>query len=122
VKITQGGRIVTAEGDDATFGGNASVDAAGAASGQEEYQDHGPASELDFHSLDIASVVCSEDSKEASIFGDGSVDGSGSFAFRIRVRDEAEPGAGADVYGILLANGYASGDRTLVGGNVQIHR
>jgi hypothetical protein len=122
VKITQGGRIVTAEADDATFGGNASVDAAGAASGQEEYQDHGPASELDFHSLGIASVVCSDDSKEASIFGDGSVDGSGSFAFRIRVRDEAEPGAGADVYGILLANGYASGDRTLVGGNVQIHR
>jgi hypothetical protein len=122
VKITQGGRIVTAGGDDATFGGNASVDAAGTASGQEEYQDHGPAAELDFHSLEIASVICSEDGKEASIFGDGTVDGSGDFGFRIRVRDEAEPGAGADVYGILIANGYASGDRTLVGGNVQIHR
>jgi Bacterial Ig-like domain (group 1) len=122
VKITQGGRITTIEGDDATFGGNASVDAAGVATGQEEYQDHGPVSELDLHSLEIASVVCSEDGKEASIFGSGSVDGSGELAFRIRVRDEAEPGAGADVYGILIANGYASGDQTLAGGNVQIHR
>jgi hypothetical protein len=122
VKITQGGRIVTAEGDDATFGGNASVDAAGTATGQEEYQDHGPASELDFHSLAITSVVCSQDGKEASIFGEGSVDGTGEFAFRIRVRDEAEPGAGFDLYGILIANGYASGDQTLVGGNIQIHR
>ena len=121
VKITQGGRITTLEGDDATFGGNASVGAAGTASGQEEYQDHGPASALDFHSLEIVSVVCSDDGKEASIFGDGTVDGSGRFAFRIRVRDEAEPGAGSDVYGILIANGYASGDRTLAGGNVQIH-
>jgi Bacterial Ig-like domain (group 1) len=122
VKITQGGRIVTAEGDEATFGGNATVDGAGAASGQEEYQDHGPASDLDFHSLEIVSVVCSQDGKEASIFGDGTVDGSGEFGFRIRVRDQAEPGTGFDVYGIVIANGYASGDQTLVGGNVQVHR
>jgi Bacterial Ig-like domain (group 1) len=122
VKLTQGGRITTVDGDDATFAGNASVDAEGVATGQEEYQDHGPAAELDFHSLEIASVVCSEGGKEASIFGDGTVAGSGDFGFRIRVRDEAEPGAGADVYGILIANGYASGDQTLAGGNVQIHR
>jgi hypothetical protein len=122
VTITQGGRITGANGDRATFGGNASVDGAGVAAGQEEYQDHGPSFALDFHSLAVESVVCSDDGGEAQIFGEGTVDGNGSFAFRIRVRDEAEPGTGADVYGIVIGNGYASGDRTLEGGNVQIHR
>lgn len=49
-------------------------------------------------------------------------DGAGSFFFQIHVRDEAEPGAGADVYAILIGNGYASGDQTLEAGNVQIHK
>jgi hypothetical protein len=122
VKITEGGHITALDGDRATFGGNASVDLSGSARGEEEYQDHGPAQPLDFHSTRIISVVCSDDGKEAEIFGEGNVDGSGPFVFRIRVRDEAEPGAGADVYGILIGNGYASGDQTLEGGNVQIHR
>jgi hypothetical protein len=121
-KITQGGRITAQNGDRATFGGNASVDLTGSAAGQEEYEDHGPARPLNFHSTEIISVVCSTDGKEAQIFGDGTVDGSGSFSFRIRVRDQAEPGAGADIYGILISNGYASGDQTLEGGNVQIKR
>jgi hypothetical protein len=122
VTITEGGHITALNGDRATFGGNASVDLSGSARGEEEYQDHGPARPLDFHSTKILSLVCSDDGKEAEIFGEGNVDGSGPFVFRIRVRDEAEPGAGADVYGILIGNGYASGDQTLEGGNVQIHR
>jgi len=122
VRITQGGRITAVNGDRATFGGNAKVVANGAASGQEDYQDHGPVLALNFHSIEISAVVCGSDAREAQIFGDGTVDGDGSFAFRIHVRDEAEPGAGADVYGIVIANGYASGDQVLAGGNIQIHR
>jgi hypothetical protein len=90
--------------------------------GQEEYQDHGPATPLNFHSTEISSVVCAHDGQEAQIFGQGAVDGLGPFSFRIRVRDLGEPGAGADTYGIVIGNGYASGDQTLEGGNVQIHR
>lgn len=121
VRITQGAWITALDGDRATFGGNASVDLSGSTQGAEEYQDHGPAQSFDFHSDKILAVVCSSDGREAAIFGEGEVDGVGPFAFRIRVRDQAEPGAGADVYGILIGNGYASGDRTLAGGNVQIH-
>ena len=122
VRITEGGRITALNGDRATFGGTASVDSAGVATGQQEYQDHGPADPFNFHSTEITTVVCSPDEKEAEIFGQGSVEGVGPFAFHISVRDEAEPGAGADRYGIVIGNGYASGDRTLEGGNVQIHR
>jgi hypothetical protein len=32
-----------------------------------------------------------------------------------------EGGTAVDVYGIVVANGYASGDQPLQGGNVQIH-
>jgi hypothetical protein len=119
IKITQGGRITALNGDRATFGGNADVDVT--ASGQEQYQDHGPAANVDFHSIDVDSVVCSPDGREAEIYGDGTVNGSGSFPYRIRVRDVAEPGTGSDRYGIVIGNGYASGDRTLEGGNVKIH-
>jgi hypothetical protein len=122
VKITNGGRITAANGDTATFGGNARAIASGAAQGEEEYQDHGPAQPLSLQSIELAAVTCSEDRTEAEIFGQGEVDGAGSFFFRIRVRDAGEPGAGADVYGILIGNGYASGDQTLEGGNVQINQ
>jgi hypothetical protein len=120
VKITNGGRITTAAGDTATFGGNARALANGSAQGEEEYQDHGPAQPLSLHSIELVAVTCNEDRTEAEIFGQGEVDGAGSFFFRIRARDAAEPGAGADAYGILISNGYASGDQTLEGGNVQI--
>ncbi|MGH3034159.1 MAG: post-COAP-1 domain-containing protein [Gaiellaceae bacterium] len=122
VNITEGGRITALDGDRATFGGNASVDSTGSVRGEEEYQDHGPAQRFDFHSTEIVSVVCSADGMEADIFGEGELDRAGPFSFRIRVRDQAEPGAGADVYGILIGDGYASGDQTLEGGNVQIRR
>jgi hypothetical protein len=122
VKITNGGRITTAAGDMATFGGNARGLANGSAQGEEEYQDHGPAQALSLHSSELAAVTCSEDGTEAEIFGQGELDGAGSFFFRIRVREAGEPGVGADVYGILISNGYASGDQTLEGGNVQINQ
>jgi len=119
IKITQGGRITALNGDPATFGGNADVDVT--ASGQQQYQDHGPAADVDFHSIDVDSVICSPDGREAEIYGDGTVNGSGSFPYRIRCRDVADPGTGVDRYGIVIGNGYASGDRTLEGGNVKIH-
>jgi Big-like domain-containing protein len=117
-KVTYGGRITARNGDKATFGGNAK---ATGLQGEEEYQDHGSAADLNVHSLNVQAVVCSADGKSASIFGKATVNGSGSFDYRIDVTDNAEPGAGTDTYRIRLSNGYDSGTQTLEGGNVQLH-
>ena len=142
-KVTYGGRILTAESDKATFGG-----VANGQKGQEEYQDHGPTTDINVHSIDVQSVVCgppgdpgddgeigllsrvaqdtslatqaSSSETQASIFGTATINGSGSFDYQIDLQDNGEPGT-ADTYRIRLSNGYDSGEQTLVGGNVQIH-
>ncbi len=119
-KVTYGGRITAADGDKATFGGNAMVPASGPR-GQEQYQDHGSALNLNVHSIDVLAVTCSRDGKSASIFGTATINGSGTFDFRIDVTDNGEPGAGSDTYRIRLSSGYDSGEQTLLGGNVQLH-
>jgi hypothetical protein len=119
-KVTGGGKIIAANGDRATFGGNAQSKT-GEAQGNQEYQDHGPAQPINVKSIDVQAVVC-ESPTQASIFGQASVNGSGAFFYRISVKDVAEPGSGRDTYSILLSNGYASGEQVLQGGNVQIHR
>jgi len=116
-KVTYGGRIMAANGAKATFGGNAKADGL---TGQEEFQDHGPAADMNVHSIDVLAVVCSADGTMASIFGTATVDGSGSFDYRIDLNDVAEPGS-SDTYRIRLSNGYDSGVQVLQEGNVQIH-
>jgi hypothetical protein len=119
VKITNGGWIITDKGDRASFGGNAQVDADGNVSGQEEYLDHGPAEPMNLHG-NVLAVVC-HNATQASIFGEASIDGFGSHTYRIDVRDLGEPGKGLDTYRMRV-NAYDSGDKTLKGGNVQIHK
>ena len=122
VKITQGGWIIASNGDRASFGGNAQVSNAGEPIGQEEYQDHGPAQPMNVKSTKILAVVCTDDLKQATIFGLATIDGSGEFAYRIDVQDLAEPGVGQDTYRMRIGI-YDSGEPgTLVGGNVQIHK
>jgi len=118
-KVTYGGRITAANGDKATFGGNAQVPASGP-QGQEEYQDHGAAADINVHSLTVDTVVCSADGTSASIFGTATVNGGGSYNYRIDLKDLAEPGT-SDRYRIRLSNGYDSGEQVLEGGNIQIH-
>jgi Bacterial Ig-like domain (group 1) len=118
-KVTYGGRITTTDGDMATFGGNAMVPASGA-QGEEEYQDHGPLSPMNVHSIVVDVVTCSRDGTSATIFGTATLDGAGSFAFRIDLKDLGEPGT-SDTYRIRLSNGYDSGTQLLNHGNVQIH-
>jgi CSLREA domain-containing protein len=120
VSITNGGRITANNGDKATFGGNAQVPRKGQPKGSEEYQDHGPAASLNVKSTKILAVTCSADKKQASIYGQATVNGAGSYVFRIDVRDVAEPGIGRDTYRILLSSGYDSGEHTLESGNVLI--
>jgi beta-propeller repeat-containing protein len=119
VKVTNGGQITALNGDKANFGGVAKSEE-GNLSGSENYQDHGPAQPLHMKSTKITAVTCSLDRVSAEVFGEATIDGAGSFTFRIRVTDNGESGRN-DVYGIILSNGYASGDKVLEGGNVQIH-
>jgi hypothetical protein len=120
VKITNGGWIIANNGDKSSFGGNAQVDVAGNVSGNEEYQDHGPASPMNLKG-NVLVVVCTS-TTQATIYGEATIDGGGSFLYRLNVEDNAEPGKGADKYWILVANGYDSGNQILKGGNVQIHK
>ena len=69
-----GGRCLAANSDQATFGGNAEVPP----KGQEEYQDHGPAADLNVHSINVQAVTCSADGTQASIFGQATINGSGT--------------------------------------------
>lgn len=120
VKISDGGTITALNTDKATFGGNAKVSESGQASGQQEYQDHGPIQPLNVKALTVAAVICDEDAMTAELFGRASVDGSGAFEYRIRLKDAGEPGTD-DMYGIIVPEvGYASGDQQLEGGNIQI--
>ena len=120
IKINNGGWISALNGDQGTFGGNAKVSLSGATSGQQEYQDHGPLQPLRFKATTVTAVICSDDRTSAEIYGTGTVDGSGSYEYRIKLVDNGEPGT-SDKYGIIIPGvGYASGDQTLEGGNVQI--
>jgi hypothetical protein len=123
--VTYGIRIVAANGDLGTGGGNARVDGERNPSGQHEYQDHGPVQPMNVHSISVLAVVCSDidgvpGARQAQIYGRATIDGAGEFAYRIHVEDRGEPGT-SDKYWILLSNGYDSGSQTLIGGNVQIH-
>ena len=75
---------------------------------------------MNVHSLNVQAVTCSTDGTQASIFGKATIDGSGSFDYRIDVEDLGEPGTN-DTYRIRLSNGYDSGEQVLEGGNVQVH-
>ena len=92
----------------------------GVASGQQTYHDHGPLQPLTFKALTVDAVLCNDDRTEATILGEGSIDGAGSFEYRIRLADGGAPGTN-DMYGIIIPlAAYDSGEQPLEGGNIQI--
>jgi hypothetical protein len=66
-------------------------------------------------------MICDTTAGTATIFGTATVDGSGSFFFRIDLVDMGDPGTN-DRYGITMSDGYASGQQPLQGGNLKIHK
>jgi hypothetical protein len=120
IKITNGGWIIANNTDQASFGGNAKADADGNVTGNEEYQDRGPVQPFNLHG-NVLVIVCGTDGKSATIFGEATIDGSGSNIYRIDVTDNAEPGKGADTYRMRV-NTYDSGNQVLRGGNIQVHK
>ena len=121
VKLSDGGAIIAANGDRGTFGGNAQVTSNGGASGQEKYQDQGPVQPLNANSTSVASVVCSSDKTQATLYGQATINGSGSYTYRIVLQDNGSSGS-TDAYGIRLSNGYDSGLQSLQNGNIDIHK
>jgi hypothetical protein len=121
VKITNGGWIIANNGDRASFGGVAKESSSLEASGNEQYQDHGPAEPINVRSRAVQALTCSNNRTQGTIFGTATINGSGVQNFRIDVQDLGEPGTGRDHYRIRLDTGYDSGDHILRGGNVQIH-
>lgn len=126
VQISDGGLILVPNGDRGTFGGNAKTGANGlVVSGSQEYTDHGPLTPLHVKSTEVLAVVC--EGNTATIYGIARVDSTspayptGTYPFRVRVTDSGEPST-ADTYGILIGNGYYTGEQPLVGGNIQIHK
>jgi hypothetical protein len=121
VAVTVGGRFTARNGDKATFGGNAKSDSTGALSGQEEYQDHGPAQPMNVHSTKVLALVCDPTgSRQTSIYGLATIDGQGSYYYRINVRESADGDNSKDTYSIILQTGYDSGIQLIEGGNIQI--
>jgi hypothetical protein len=121
IKITNGGWFTADNGDTATFGGNAMVSSGGNPSGQEDYQDHGPAQAITVKSLSVAAIACGSDRTTATIIGTASVNGSGAYEYEIDVKDGGEPGTN-DTYAIRIPGvAYNSGEHPLQGGNIQIH-
>jgi hypothetical protein len=119
VTVTDGGWINALNGDRANFGGNAKVSSDGAAiQGQQQYTDQGPVAPMSLHSTELTATTCSEDLHSATIFGRATIDGSGDYVFRIDVTDNDKD----DTYGIIVSNGYGSGQQPLQGGNVTIHK
>jgi len=123
VRVVNGGWLYADNGDRASFGGAAKADGEGGVQGQEEYQDHGPADPRNVHSIELTATTCTTDAEPqtATIFGRATVDGAGDVIFRIDVTDGNQGGSN-DTYGIIMSDGYASGQQPLEGGNVTIHR
>jgi YVTN family beta-propeller protein len=120
--VTNHGRIIANNGDKAAFAGNVTVSPDGKTlKGKEAYHDNGPAQPLTVKSLKVEAVACnlSASPKQASIFGEATIDGAGQHTYRIDTTDAGKPGTN-DTYRILLDTGYDSGVHKLKGGDVQI--
>jgi hypothetical protein len=120
--VITGGNVTAANGDKAEFSGNVATSATGSPAGHQKYQYHGSQGVTQIRDVRVLGILCDPDGAHATVFGKASVDGAGSFFFRIDAGDGGTPGPGHDTYRILVGNGYDSGVRTIEGGNVQVKR
>jgi hypothetical protein len=123
VMISDGGWITTALGDRATFGGNAKASATRETTGEQVYQDHGPIQSIHVKAVTVEAVLCDEEEGSAELHGRAIVDGDDTMThqYRINLKDGGQGNNPDDMYGISVPTvGYASGDRPLQGGNINI--
>jgi len=117
-QVTGGGQISTLTGALATLELNPQLKSLGdTIKGKVQYQDQGTPGRM-VRSVRLDALVISGNS--AIVFGTATVDGEGSFVFRVDVVDNGEPG-GDDTFRLRMSDGYDSGTAALEGGNIQIH-
>src|SRR5207237_451319 len=85
ISILDGGWITAANGDKAMFLGFANFNG-GKTRVWQEYHDYGPARRMHVRSIGQQVTVC-EGSDQATIYGKATIDGTGSFQYRIHVID-----------------------------------
>jgi hypothetical protein len=118
-KITDSGWITAINGDRGDFSGEVHV-AGGQASGHETYEDRGPVRPERIQSTSLLAVVCpTAAGRAAQIYGHATVNGMGDYIFLITVTDGGNSGKN-DTYGIMVSDGYVSGQEPLGGGNINI--
>ena len=120
-----GGQIIAANGDPATFGGNASSERRSATRlGNQVYIDHGPATALRFRSLTMDQMTCNLDARTAEMSGEGRVSTQlgpdQPVEYTIEVFAPNNRGGLPDFYRITLSNGYDSGFQPVVHGNINL--
>jgi hypothetical protein len=120
-----GGQIITADGDPATFGGNASTERRSATRlGNQVYIDHGPVTPLRFRSITLDRMVCNLDARTAEMSGEGRVTTAlgpeQPVDYEIEVFAPSNQSSLPDFYRITLSNGYTSGFQPVVHGNINL--
>ena len=125
-RVADGGRILAANTDRATFGGNATT-TGGQQLGHQVYVDHGPTTPLRFRSVVMTAVLCNPDARRALMIGTGTVElpsgAEQAVQYEIEVGDFGEfPFSPPDSYRITLTGGfsYTSGEQPVEQGNIQI--
>lgn len=113
-KFTGGGVIPRPGGATANFGFNFSGPSP---SGNFNYQDKAPPGRH-VKSLTVDAYV--QTGSTGEIFGTATVNGGGSFVFRLDVKDNGEPGKN-DTFRLRMSDGYDTGLKTLKSGNLQAH-
>ncbi len=114
-EATTGGGWILVMGGKATFGVHGGTSADGTATGHLVYIDHG-AGDLTLQSTSIISF-----SPGCTSTMTGTANG-GSLSFQVTLEDNAEPGAGSDMFSIEVPELAYSRSGTLEGGNIEAHR
>ena len=122
--ITGGGFVFTDSGARANFGAHGGCKH-GAFWGHVNFLDHGFNPPGHLRSTEITGYLMDPafpNARDICGFGVVTVNGSSFTArFRVRMEDNGEPGR-RDRFGIRIDGGYDLTTRTLVGGNIQLHK
>lgn len=115
--VTGGGWINGTSGEKATFGVSGGIKN-GKFWGQLSFTDHGN-NGIKIKSTSVTAYILI-DSTTRQIEGIAKVNGKGSYAYTVVVKDNGEPGRD-DTFSLVVSNGYSVAG-SLLGGNIQLHK
>jgi hypothetical protein len=126
--VSNGGQLLTAQGNTATMGGSAGSERSqpdGEHFGHQVYIDH--VLDFRFRSLTMHFVDCNLDARTAFMLGSGHVQPVLGLpeivGYRIDVTDtDNRPNQVPDFYSIVLSNGYSSGEQPVTKGNILVRQ